>query len=497
MARDYGQELQFGVFVTPDAERANAVVELARLADAAGLDLVTFQDHPYQRRFLDAWTLLSVAAAATTSVRLALNVANLPLRDPLMLAKSVASLDVLSGGRVELGLGAGAFWEAIVAMGGPERTPKQSVDALTEAIGIIRAAWASDGRGISFEGEHYQVKGARVGPQPLHPVELWLGAYKPRMLRLTGAQGDGWLPSMSYLDLAGLPAMQDRIDDAAVKAGRDPSAVRRLINLTGDFLDDAPVERLAELHLTYGMSAFLLPADTPAAVQRFGQEIAPAVREAVLADDRPAAPVEPRPDDGAFTVRPTADDGRRLSTERVWDEDTRPAGPPADPEHRYSPQQQAAGRHLIDVHDHLRTELEQLRDIVGQVARGAAEAQAARSFLAQMTIRQNSWTLGTFCETYCRVVTQHHTLEDRSVFPHLRRTEPALRGVLDRLHEEHEVIAELLERVDRALVSLVAHEPDGMDNVHAAIDLLTDALLSHFAYEERELIEPLARHGFY
>ena len=80
MARDYGQELQFGVFVTPDAERANAVVELARLADAAGLDLVTFQDHPYQRRFLDAWTLLSVAAAATTSVRLALNVANLPLR---------------------------------------------------------------------------------------------------------------------------------------------------------------------------------------------------------------------------------------------------------------------------------------------------------------------------------------------------------------------------------------------------------------------------------
>ena len=114
-----------------------------------------------------------------------------------------------------------------------------------------------------------------------------------------------------------------------------------------------------------------------------------------------------------------------------------------------------------------------------------------------MTIRQNSWTLGTFCETYCRVVTQHHTLEDRSVFPHLRRSEPALRGVLDRLHEEHEVIAELLERVDRALISLVAHEPDGMDNVHAAIDLLTDALLSHFAYEERELIEPLARHGFY
>jgi hypothetical protein len=413
-----------------------------------------------------------------------------------MLAKSVASLDVLSGGRVELGLGAGAFWEAIAAMGGPERTPKQSVDALTEAIAIIRAAWDSDGRGVTFEGEHYRVKGARVGPPPLHPVELWLGAYKPRMLRLTGAQADGWLPSMSYLDLDGLPAMQDRIDDAADKAGRDPGAVRRLINLTGDFLDHAPVERLAELHLEHGMSAFLLPADTPAAVQRFGQEIAPAVREAVL---RGAPRVEPPPaeSEGAFAVRATPDDGRRLSGELPWDEETRPAGPPPDPEHRYSPRQQAAGRHLIDVHDHLRGELEQLRDIVQQVARGAEEAQAARSFLAQMTIRQNSWTLGTFCETYCRVVTQHHTLEDRSVFPHLRRSEPALRGVLDRLHEEHEVIADLLERVDRALISLVAHEPDGMDNVGAAIDLLTDALLSHFAYEERELIEPLARHGFY
>ncbi len=496
---DYGQELQFGVFVTPDAARAGDVVELARLADAAGLDLVTFQDHPYQRRFLDAWTLLSVVAAQTTSVRLALNVANLPLRDPLMLAKSVASLDVLSGGRTELGLGAGAFWEAIVAMGGPPRTPKESVDALAEAIEIIRAAWASDGRGISFDGEHYAIKGARIGPAPAHPVELWLGAYKPRMLRLTGAKADGWLPSMGYLDLDRLPEMQARIDDAAHAAGRDPASVRRLINLSGDFLADAPVERLAELNRVHGMSAFLLPADDAASIQRFGQEIAPAVREAVLAGERPAAPpAQARPAaDAAFTVRPTADDGRRLSEERAWDEDTRPSGPPPEPGERYSPQQQAAGRHLIDVHDHLRAELEQLRDIVGQVARGAADPELARSYIAQMTIRQNNWTLGTFCETYCRVVTQHHTLEDRSVFPHLRRSEPALRAVLDRLHEEHEVIADLLERVDAALISLVAHEPDGMRNVHAAIDLLTDALLSHFAYEERELIEPLARHGFY
>ena len=114
-----------------------------------------------------------------------------------------------------------------------------------------------------------------------------------------------------------------------------------------------------------------------------------------------------------------------------------------------------------------------------------------------MTIRQNHWTLGTFCETYCRVVTSHHTLEDRSVFPHLRQRDAALGPVIDRLEEEHEQIADLLERVDQALVALVAAETDGIDRVGRAMDLLTDALLSHFAYEERELVEPLARHGFY
>ena len=152
MPHDYGHELRFGVFITPDAAQANAVVELARLADAAGLELVTFQDHPYQPRFLDSWTLLSVVAAETTTVSLSLNVANLPLRDPLMLAKSVASLDILSGGRVELGLGAGAFWDGVAAFGGPRRTPGQSVDALREAIEIIRAAWTSGGAGIRYDG---------------------------------------------------------------------------------------------------------------------------------------------------------------------------------------------------------------------------------------------------------------------------------------------------------------------------------------------------------
>ena len=120
-----------------------------------------------------------------------------------------------------------------------------------------------------------------------------------------------------------------------------------------------------------------------------------------------------------------------------------------------------------------------------------------RSFINSMTIRQNGWTLGAFCASYCRVVAGHHTLEDRSIFPHLRARDAELAPVIDRLEEEHEVIADLLERVDDAMRALVGSEPDGMDRARAVMDLFTDALLSHLSYEERELVEPLARLGFY
>jgi hemerythrin-like domain-containing protein len=157
--------------------------------------------------------------------------------------------------------------------------------------------------------------------------------------------------------------------------------------------------------------------------------------------------------------------------------------------------QRASGQHLVDVHDHLRAELSQLRDLVEQVAAGSLDAGAARSHINTMTMRQNNWTLGTYCESYCRVVTTHHTIEDRSVFPHLRQVEPDLAPVIDRLEAEHHVIHDVIERVDRALVALVAG-PDGMIALRVEVDLLTDTLLSHLSYEERELVEPLARLGF-
>jgi alkanesulfonate monooxygenase SsuD/methylene tetrahydromethanopterin reductase-like flavin-dependent oxidoreductase (luciferase family) len=293
---DYGHELLFGTFLTPLAADPHRVVDLAQLTEQVGLDLVTIQDHPYQSRHLDTWTLLSVIAARTTTVRVLPNVANLPLRPPAVLAKSVATLDLLSGGRVELGLGAGAFWDAIVALGAPRRTPAESVAALAEAIEVIRAMWNIGHRSVRVDGVHYRVRGARTGPAPAHDVGIWVGAYKRRMLGLIGRLADGWMPSSTYAAPDGLAAMNATIDRAAEAAGRSSAAVRRLYNVAGTFepygtgfLAGPPrmwAEQLAELSLNHGMSAYIVMGDDPDHVRRFAAEVAPAVRDLVAAGRR-------------------------------------------------------------------------------------------------------------------------------------------------------------------------------------------------------------------
>lgn len=296
---DYGHELAFGTFITPSSQQPQDAVALARLTERAGLDLVTFQDHLYQPAFLDTWTLLSWVAAQTERVRVSANVLNLPLRPPAVVARAAASLDLLSGGRFELGLGAGAFWEAIEAMGGPRRSPGEAVDALGEAIDVIRAVWdVSQPGGVRVDGEHYRVRGAKRGPAPAHEISIWLGAYKPRMLRLTGEKADGWLPSLPYLKDGDLERGNRSIDEAAAAAGRDPREIRRLLNVKGSFATashgflqgppDQWVEELLPLVLEDGVSIFVLMGDDPRTIELWGGEVAPALRETVARERRAA-----------------------------------------------------------------------------------------------------------------------------------------------------------------------------------------------------------------
>jgi len=276
--------VSLGVFVVPDAQDAERTLAQITTADEVGLDLVGVQDHPYQRRFLDTWTLLAFAAARTARVRLVPDVANLPLRPPAVLAKAAAALDLLSGGRVELGLGAGAFWDAIEAMGGRRLSGPQSVDALEEAIAVIRAMWSGE-RSVHVEGRHHALRGAHPGPPPAHHIGIWLGAYGPRMMRVVGRLADGWLPSVPRLPPEDVPARQAAIDDAALRAGRDPTAIVRAVNLTLAREPRTWPDQVLRAHRDLRFDTFVLGADDGGdpvgLVRRLGEELAPRVREAL------------------------------------------------------------------------------------------------------------------------------------------------------------------------------------------------------------------------
>jgi alkanesulfonate monooxygenase SsuD/methylene tetrahydromethanopterin reductase-like flavin-dependent oxidoreductase (luciferase family) len=286
--------LEFGIALNPEAARTEELIRLAQLADGRGLELLGVMDHPYMGAALDAWTLLAVLAARTKHIRLFPDVANLPLRPPAMLAKAAASLDLINDGRIGLGIGAGAAAEhGGGGMGGPRRSPKVAIDALEEAIAVIRLMWAGGGSPVTYSGEHYRLEGVVPGPAPAHPVGLWVGAYKPRMIALTGRLADGWLPSFPYLDPAGVVALNKPIDDAASAAGRSPSDVRRLYNVIGRIdpngsgvFNDGPAawtERLTELVIEGRVSGIMLTpmADHDRQIEVFAAEVVPAVREAV------------------------------------------------------------------------------------------------------------------------------------------------------------------------------------------------------------------------
>lgn len=283
-----GKSLKFGYFLIPNADQP--LLSMAQEAERLGLDYVAVQDHPYQRRFVDTWTLLSMIAAATSRIGLFPDVASLPLRPPAVLAKAAASLDILSGGRFELGLGAGAFWDAIEAYGGPRRTPGIALDALAEAIEVIRKVWSGE-RNLRFDGEHYKLRGAHSGPVPAHPIGIWLGVTGPRALKLAGQVADGWIPSFRG-DLQKIADMTRRLDEAAANAGRDPASIRRILNVNGVITEgpsrgmlNGPVDQwadeLADLALTYRFDTFIFWGEGEDQLATFAEQVVPAVRAQV------------------------------------------------------------------------------------------------------------------------------------------------------------------------------------------------------------------------
>ena len=487
---DYHHDLLFGVSIPPHARDHEAVLATAELADSFGLDLVGIQDHPYQAGFLDMWTLLSYIAGRTKRLRLFPDVANIPLRPPAVLARSASALDILSGGRVELGLGAGYLLQPIAAMGAPRRKMVELVEALDEAITLIRALW-SPGPPVRFEGKYYSLDGARPGPFSPHPIAIWVGAYKKRMLQLTGRAGDGWIPSLGYAWPEELAAMNQTIDAAAEEAGRSPAAIRRGFNLTGSFtergsgfLQGPPhvwVEQLTKMAIEDGISAFNL-GTSPGAdgdLKRWAEEVAPAVREAVEEARRTGTASSTRQDEPAAVAAPEPEVDGESQQRSADEEENRAIG-------------RAGQQTLLAIHEHLRQELARLMDVIEEVRKGRVTAAEARSYLNTMTMRQNYWTLGAFCAAYCRVVSVHHTIEDQQLFPDLKAADQSLGPILEQLRHEHDQIAQVLDEIDASLVSMVEDE-EAFGSTASAVDQLSDSLLAHLRFEEDKLLEPIGR----
>lgn len=201
----------------------------------------------------------------------------------------------MSRGRFELGLGAGAFWDAIEGMGGPRRSGAEALEALGEAIEVIRMMWSGE-RGLRYEGKHYRIKGIHSGPLPLHEMGIWLGVYGPRACRLLGRVADGWIPSLGRASMDQLDNRHEIIDEAAVEAGRDPAQIRRLLNIGGVITDGASddmlhgpedqwVDQLTDLTLNHGFDTYVFwPEHDPLDQIRRFISVAERTRDAVKAE---------------------------------------------------------------------------------------------------------------------------------------------------------------------------------------------------------------------
>ena len=281
--------VSFGYFLVPNA--ASPLIATAQRVERLGLDYVGIQDHPYQRNFADTWSLMAMIAASTTTLRIFPDVANLPLRPPAVMAKAAATIDLLSGGRFELGLGAGGFWDAIEAYGGPRRGPaRRSARSRRPSRSFARsgagsAICASKAATIGWPAP-------QSGPVPPHEIGIWLGVYGPRALELTGRAADGWIPSFRG-DIGQIAQMSSRLDDAVAAAGLLLGAVRRVLNVSGTVTDGSSegmfrgpvtqwVDELAEVAVSYGFDTFVFWGEGDDQLDRFAQEVVPAARERLV-----------------------------------------------------------------------------------------------------------------------------------------------------------------------------------------------------------------------
>ena len=290
-----------GAWNGADVASAAESVRLVVQADRDGLDLFTVADHPYFAEKLDSYALLPFLLGQTGHISGAVTVTSLPSRPAPVLAHTITSLSALSGGRVVLGIGAGAIWDMIVKLGVPRLDGGSAVRAMAEAITLIRAL-SGGGDPVTFDGEFYHVSGLDPADVPTPPI--WTGSVGPKSLAVTGRLADGWVPpGASDWQSTRYRESRPRIDEAAVAAGRDPAQIADVYNFGGRITREPLaatrgedgrwiggsvrqwIDELTAAVLEHHASGFIYRStdDTPAseALARWATEVVPAVREAI------------------------------------------------------------------------------------------------------------------------------------------------------------------------------------------------------------------------
>jgi hypothetical protein len=261
---NYGHQLQSGLLLSAPSDDHDAVLELARQADALGYDQLLVHDDAEQNETFDPWTLLSWIAAETENVHITAHVTDVPVRLPSVLARSALSLDLLSGGRFTLWLG----------------HQQESADELNAALEVIQGIMdLGEKRRLRISGGYYPLEGAQRGPMPAHEIPIWISAAGPNTLRLTGGKADGWLAPFQDMRPVDIDVANEYIDNAAREAGRDPREIRRMVILSGETAE-SPVEDLLPLIVDHGVGTILLKSNDPAKIERFASVSVPALRGA-------------------------------------------------------------------------------------------------------------------------------------------------------------------------------------------------------------------------
>jgi probable F420-dependent oxidoreductase len=239
---------QYGSFANRDA-----VIEVARAAEALGfhslwtgdriLDPVRPQDRypgsadgrmpPEYTTFLDPLSVLTVAAGVTSRVRLGTSTLNAPWYSPVLLARTLTSIDVLSGGRLDVGFGMGWSSDEYAAAGVPWGGRGARLE---EVLDVLERIWADDP--VVYEGSLYAVPESRIQPKPLQRPRppIYLGGYSAGALDRVGRRADGWMAP--GVPMAFLVPMWETVRQAAEKAGRDPGELKMIVRMNPRIVEE-------------------------------------------------------------------------------------------------------------------------------------------------------------------------------------------------------------------------------------------------------------------